>query len=73
MRLGKKHGDGRLEAACARAERLAAVSFKTVHNILQAGLDRVPIADESLAPSPPPQGHPNIRGADYYASQETEC
>lgn len=71
MRLGKKHGEVRLEAACARAERLAAMSYKTVRNILQAGLDRVPLVDE--APAVPPQGHPNIRGADYYAPQEAEC
>lgn len=71
MRLGKKHGEVRLEAACGRAERLAAMNYKTVRNILHAGLDRVPLVDE--APAVPPQGHPNIRGADYYAPQEAEC
>jgi transposase len=73
MRLGKKHGHERLEAACLRAEHLAAFSFKNVKNILQAGLDRVPLEDDSPSPSSVQQHHPNIRGAGYYAPEENEC
>jgi len=63
LRLGKKHGADRLEAACARAHRLRAFSYRTVKNILAAGLDRVPV-DET--PSSPLPAHDNIRGAAYY-------
>jgi hypothetical protein len=63
LRLGKKHGPDRLEAACTRAQRLKAFSYRTVKNILATGLDRVPV-DES--PSSPLPAHDNIRGAAYY-------
>jgi transposase len=63
LRLGTKHGADRLEAACARAHRLRAFSYRTVKNILAAGLDRVPV-DET--PSSPLPAHDNIRGAAYY-------
>jgi len=67
MRLGKKHGDERLEAACARALALRSPSYKTVESILKNGADRLP----------PPGGgpasaqltlprHENIRGAEHY-------
>ena len=45
MRLGKTYGAARLEAACARATQLRAPSYRTVHNILATGADRVPLAD----------------------------
>jgi transposase len=73
MRLGKKYSDERLEAACVRAEHLTAFSYKTVRNILEAGLDRVPVADDSPALPFPSQHHPNIRGAKYYTPKEIEC
>lgn len=63
LRLGQKLGADRLEAACARAHRLKACSYRTVKNILAAGLDRVPV-DET--PSSPLPAHDNIRGAAYY-------
>ncbi len=74
MRLGRRHGDDRLEAACARAARLGAYSYQNVKNILNAGLDRLPLEDDGSAP---PQGldHDNIRGATYYvaAQEDHEC
>ena len=42
MRLGKKYGEGRLEAACARAVALASPSYRTVRSILETGADRLP-------------------------------
>ncbi|MEK7756518.1 MAG: IS21 family transposase [Planctomycetota bacterium] len=63
LRLGQARGADRLEAACARADRLGAHSYRTVKNILAAGLDRVPLDD--TAPSPLP-AHDNIRGAAYF-------
>ena len=73
MRLGRLHGDERLEAACARAERLRSYSYRTVKNILASAQDRLPFDDESLSDDVTPAHH-NIRGADYYAAaQEEPC
>ena len=68
MRLGKKHGDDRLEAASRRALHLGAYSYRTVKNILSAGTDRLPLEEETSTPATPP--HENIRGAAYYTTQE---
>jgi hypothetical protein len=48
MRLSKRHGAARMEAACARARLLHAPSYRTVATILATGADRVP-----FGPSPP--------------------
>src|SRR5207302_9825798 len=40
LRLGQRHGDGRLEAACARAIEAGDPSYRTVKGILAAGTDR---------------------------------
>lgn len=72
MRLGKKHGDDRLEAASRRALHLQAYSYRTVHNILSAGTDRLPLEEETSAPAAPT--HENIRGAAYYTNpKEIPC
>jgi transposase len=63
MRLGRAHGADRLEAACARAERLRSYRFRTVEHILKAQQDRLPL-DEP--PARPPLTHENVRGATYY-------
>jgi transposase len=73
MRLGHRYGDDRLDAACARAERLRSYSYHTVKNILSSAQDRLPLEDEPAAPSPGPS-HENIRGGEYYAAQEeSQC
>jgi len=73
MRLGKKYGAQRLEAACERAEHLRSFSFRTVMNILASSQDRLRFEDESNDNDVTPQ-HDNIRGAVYYAAaQEDEC
>lgn len=69
MRLGRTHGQERLEAACRRAKRLHAESYATVKNILSSGLDRQELAPPASAPSALPD-HENIRGAACY--DETE-
>jgi len=71
MRLGRRWGSERLEAACARAEALSSYSYRTVKNILSAGLDRVVL--ESDAEAKPREEHENIRGADYYEGGESRC
>jgi transposase len=68
MRLGKKYGEGRLEAACARAVALASPSYRTVRSILDSGADRLPLP--GTGPTEPQQPclphHENIRGPKYY-------
>jgi transposase len=63
LRLGKRYGDVRLEAACERAMRVRARSYRHVESILKNGLDRVTAADE---PTSLPLTHENVRGRDYY-------
>jgi transposase len=65
LRLGRRYGDGRLEAACGRALALRAFSYRSVESILRTGLDRQPL----LALVPPPlvsRPHANLRGPTYY-------
>ena len=68
MRLGREHGADRLEAACARAERLRSYRYQTVEHILKSQQDRLPL-DEP--PARPPLTHENVRGATYY--EETDA
>jgi transposase len=65
MRLGKSYGQDRLEAACYRALKLNALSFKSLQSILKNDLDRQPLtpSDES---DNSPIAHSNIRGTKYY-------
>jgi transposase len=73
MRLGRRHGHARLEAACERAEHLRSYSYRTVDNILSSKQDLLPLESDSPPPVPTPD-HDNIRGATYYAvPQEDEC
>lgn len=69
MRLGRTYGAERLEAACARAERLEAYRYKTIENILRSGQDRVPLPAAADANRVLPF-HPNVRGAAYYGRKE---
>ncbi len=71
MRLGRRFCNERLEAACARAEALSSYSYRTVKNILSAGLDGVVL--EAGAEAKPRDEHENIRGADYYEGGEFRC
>ncbi len=65
MRLGRRYGDGRLEAACARALAVRALSYRSVESILRTGLDGLPTPGSE--PVIPTIGdHANVRGAGYY-------
>ena len=68
LRLGKTYGSDRLEAAARRALKLDACSYKSVKSILHTGLDRQAVLD--LPPDRIPIQHANIRGTDYFNSQE---
>ncbi len=69
MRLGTAYGPDRVEAACARAERLGSARYKTVKNILVSGADRRLFEDDA-PPTPSLPIHDNVRGAGYYAGEE---
>ena len=71
MRLGRRYGDRRLEAASRRAAALGSYRYRTVKNILAAAQDRLPLEDASEGSRPTPT-HANIRGAAYYAPPEEE-
>jgi transposase len=64
LRLSKKYGAERLEAACVRAVSAGARSYRHVESILKHGLDRLAPTEASS-----PQlslVHENVRGRDYY-------
>jgi transposase len=63
MRLGRKVGDERLNAACGRAREIGGLSYRCVRNILENGQENAPL--ERMPPGPEFQ-HENVRGADYY-------
>jgi len=63
--LGRKYGEGRLEAACARAVDSGATRYRSVKSILERGLDTQPLSPPGT--QPPLPGHDNVRGPDYYA------
>ena len=70
MRLGRRHGDARLDAASARALAIGSCHYRTVKNILAAGQDRLPLEPPAETTRTPV--HTNIRGADYYAAATRE-
>jgi transposase len=68
MRMGKQYGNERLEAACARALVLGTYSYKSIRSILEKRLERHPLSH----PEPQlPIDHKNIRGCDYFVSNNT--
>jgi transposase len=68
LRLGKQYSSQRLEAAARRAIALKACSYPSVKSILQRNLDSQAI--EPAAPPKPPLDHPNIRGSEYFDTDE---
>ncbi len=62
MMLRNKYGLSRLEAACNRALRGNRVNYHMIKNILERGLDKLPVTENShTIPL-----HENIRGKDNY-------
>ena len=71
VRLAKRYGAERTDAACARALAASAggVPHRThIESILRHGLDSTPLpaTPAQLAP----RDHANVRGADYYDRKE---
>jgi transposase len=65
LRLSKRYGQERLEAACARAMTAGARSYRHVESILKHGLDRITPAEESES-NQLSLVHENVRGPGYY-------
>jgi transposase len=66
LRLARRHGETRLEAACARALRANARSYRHVESILKHGLDRQPLLPMPEETPAEPRTHENVRGPGYY-------
>ena len=64
LRLEKVYGRARLDAACARAHRLGALSYRSVSSILKHRLDES--AADELEVERAPIEHENVRGPGYY-------
>jgi transposase len=67
MRLARRYGPERLEAACQRAMNLKAYAYRHVQSILEKGLDRQPLVESAEVTA---SAHANVRGANYYAAQK---
>ena len=70
IRLARRYGPERTERACLRAVQADACSFRSVDSILKTGLDRQALNPE--AETPVAGSHENVRGADYYRTEDTE-
>ncbi len=67
LRLARRDGPVRLEAACARALAVGARSYRHVDAILKHGLDRAPLPETGSASTARPVVHDQVRGPAYYA------
>ena len=66
LRLGQRHGDGRLEAACARALESGDPSYRTVKGILAAGTEH----DGVQLPLPGAGVPAWLRGPDAFGQEQ---
>jgi hypothetical protein len=66
LRLSRRVGPERLDAACARALAGGARSYRHVDSILKYGLDRLPPL-APVGPLPLVPAHEHLRGRTYYA------
>ena len=64
LRLQKKYGTNRLEAACGVALQVPSVSCRLVHNILENNRDKAEVVRDNHALMLPL--HTNIRGKEVY-------
>jgi len=71
MRLGQHYEPERVEAAAQRALKFNTCSYKSVRAILAAGLDRQQDAEEQTRQATL-LVHGNIRGREYYATDQEE-
>jgi hypothetical protein len=65
LSLAKKYSPERLESACERGLRMGATRLKQITNILDKGLDKLPLPEIQLDLLNEIE-HKNIRGNGYY-------
>jgi transposase len=67
-RLDDDYPRDRIEAACQRALRFGARSYKPLARMLKLGRDQYPLPDDAPSTDEEPQAieHENVRGPDYY-------
>lgn len=70
MRLARRYGSERLEAAAKRALDCRTIAYRSVKSILEHSLDQVS-PDESEIQLTLPTGHAHVRGPAYYATIAT--
>jgi transposase len=72
LRLARRYGAARLEAACARARVGGARSYRSVDTILRRGLDRLPLprCAPAAAASALQPVHENVRGPAYFPTND---
>lgn len=63
LRLAKRYGNDRLNAACQRAIDIDAFSYRSLESMLKHRLESQSEPAQSSIPLP---AHPNVRGPDYY-------
>jgi transposase len=68
LRLGNRYSPARLEAACSRALSIGALSYRSVHSILEKGLDQIPLDEHTTLVLP--ADHANIRGPEYFLTAD---
>ena len=73
MRLSKRHGAERMEAACTRARQLGAPSYRTVADHPRQRRSIGSRSRTARAPRRSLPAHANIRGRAYYTREETLC
>lgn len=69
--LARRYGPERVEAACTRALRSRATTYRSVKSILEHELDRLPLEDDQIALTLPAD-HAHVRGPTYYATLTSE-
>jgi transposase len=69
LRLAKKFGESRLEAACQRAVAIRGFSCKSVRSILESNLDQRPLPEKSHQLS---IVHSNVRGSAAFTLENKE-
>ena len=68
MRLSKRYGADRMEAAARRALHYGTGSYRSVKTILANNLDKLPLEPTPQTASPAAASHENVRGPGYYAA-----
>lgn len=65
LKLAKRYGNDRLNAACKRALRVHAFSYRSLDSMLKHQLDQQPLPEDKPSALALPE-HTNVRGPDYF-------